>query len=121
LTYLTDINGSHKTLKRDFLMARYTAKVWTSHAALPQAPANMIQMVVGFLTEEVTFERWAHLYQANRSWDIDPGPPRGSRLYYACLAGLLAPVRDLIDNGADINVQCGGYGNTLQAALAEGY
>jgi ankyrin repeat protein len=30
-------------------------------------------------------------------------------------------VRTLLDKGADVNAQCGGYGNALQAALEQGH
>ncbi|KAH3098783.1 hypothetical protein KXW41_005747, partial [Aspergillus fumigatus] len=89
-------------------------------------------MTVKFLEKEATFQRWARLYQADVSWKGYPGPPRGSRLYYACFDGLVAPARELIgkgqeivklllDKGADVNVQGGEYGNALQAASLEGH
>ncbi|KAF5127225.1 putative ankyrin repeat protein L63 [Metarhizium anisopliae] len=121
LTYLTDIKGSHDEIKRDFPMARYAAEVWTGHAALAQASEEILQATVRFLETEATFQRWAQLYQADRDWDHDPGPARGSRLYYACFDGLVAPVRDLIGKGADINAKGGKYGNALQAALETGH
>ncbi|KAJ5240339.1 Pfs NACHT and ankyrin domain protein [Penicillium citrinum] len=83
-------------------MARYAAEFWA------------------FFEEEVTFQRWSRLYQADRGWDNDPGPPRASKLYYSCLNGLLAPVEDLISKGEDINAQGGRYGNALQAASFDG-
>ncbi|KAF5127193.1 Ankyrin repeat domain-containing protein 50 [Metarhizium anisopliae] len=122
LTYLTDISGSHRGIKRDFPMARYAAEVWTGHAALTQASSeDIVRATVRFLEEEATFQRWARLYQADRDWDADPGPPRGSRLYYACFDGLVAPARDLIGRGADVNAQGGKYGNALQAASYRGH
>jgi hypothetical protein len=121
LTYLTDINSSRGELKQEFPMTRYAAEVWTGHAALAQGVPDVVRLIVRFLTEEETFQRWARLYQADRSWDINPGPPRGSRLYYACLAGLLAPVQDLINDRADVNTKGGECGNALQAASSEGY
>ncbi|KAK9445083.1 Pfs, NACHT and Ankyrin domain protein [Metarhizium brunneum] len=121
LTYLTDISGSHIEIKRDFPMARYAAKVWTGHAALAQASEDIVRATVRFLEEEATFQRWARLYQADRDWDDDPGPPRGSRLYYACCDGLVAPARDLLDKGADVNAQGGYFGNALQAASFRGH
>jgi ankyrin repeat protein len=50
-----------------------------------------------------------------------PGPPRGSRLYYACFVGLVALAQDLISKGADFNAQGGEYGNALQAAIFRGH
>ncbi|KAJ5514956.1 NACHT nucleoside triphosphatase [Penicillium fimorum] len=121
LTYLTDINGSEREIKRNFPMARYAAEVWACHAALAQVYEEVIRMTVSFLEEETTFQRWAHLYQADRSWDNSPGAPRGSRLYYACLHGLNEPARDLIDKGADVNAQGGYYDNALQGASQGGH
>ncbi|KID81740.1 Pfs, NACHT and Ankyrin domain protein [Metarhizium guizhouense ARSEF 977] len=103
-------------------MERYAAEVWTGHAALTQASSeDIVRATVRFLEEEATFQRWAQLYQADRDWDDDPGPPRGSRLYYACFDGLIAPARDLIGKGADVNAQGGAYGNALYAASEEGH
>ncbi|KAJ4034152.1 hypothetical protein NW758_011110 [Fusarium oxysporum] len=121
LTYLTDINSSHKKIKQDFPMARYAAEVWTGYAALTQASEDIARATVKFLEEEATFQRWARLYQPDRDWDDNPGPPQGSRLYYACFVGLVAPVRDLIGKGADVNAQGGDYGNALQAAAYGGH
>ncbi|EAQ89249.1 hypothetical protein CHGG_05868 [Chaetomium globosum CBS 148.51] len=120
LTYLTDINGNHEEIKRDFPMARFAAEVWTYYATFAQASENMVQTTVRFLEEEVTFQRWARLYQSDRAWDDDPGPPLGSRLYYACFAGLVTPAQILISKGADVNGQGGFYGNALQAASSRG-
>ncbi|KAK4220431.1 ankyrin repeat-containing domain protein [Podospora fimiseda] len=121
LTYLTDIKGSCQKIKRDFPLARYAAKVWADNAASAQASEDIVPAIVSFMENEVTFQRWTRLYQADRFWDDDPGPPRGSRLYYACLAGLIAPVRDFIGKGADVNAQGGEYGNALQAASSRGH
>ncbi|KAK4198015.1 Pfs, NACHT and ankyrin domain protein [Triangularia verruculosa] len=121
LTYLTDINSSYKEIKRDFPLARYAAEVWAGHAVLAQASEDIVPATVSFLEKEATFQRWAQLYQADRPWEYNPGPPRGSRLYYACFIGLVAPARDLIGKGADVNAQGGYYGNALQAASSEGH
>ncbi|CAG8184236.1 unnamed protein product, partial [Penicillium nalgiovense] len=120
LTYLTEISGSRKEMQRDFPMAEYAAENWTCHAALAQASGDIVQMTIGFLEEEATFQRWARLYQADRSLDKDPGPPKGSRLFYACISGLIMPARALISKGADVNAQGGRYGNPLQAASRRG-
>ena len=121
LTYLTDINSSYKDIKQGFPMARYAAEVWTDHAALAQTSEDMARMMVTFLEEEVTFHRWVGLYQADRGWDNDPGPARGSRLYYASYLGLLAPAQSLISKGADVNAQGGEYSNALYAASYRGH
>ncbi|KAK4220523.1 hypothetical protein QBC38DRAFT_540511 [Podospora fimiseda] len=121
LTYLADIKGSSQEIKRDFPLARYAAKVWAGNAASAQASEDIVPAIVSFLESEVTFQRWTRLHQADRYWVDDPGPPQGSRLYYACFAGLIAPVRDLIGKGANVNAQGGYYGNPLQAASSGGH
>lgn len=121
LTYLTDIEGRHEEIKRNFPMAKYAAEVWPGYAALAWDSEDTVRKTVKFLEEEVTFQRWSRLYQADRSWDDDPGPPRASRLYYACLNGLFVPARDLICKGADVNTQGGYYSNALQAASYGGH
>ncbi|KAJ5365328.1 NACHT nucleoside triphosphatase [Penicillium concentricum] len=121
LTYLTDINGSEREITRYFPMARYAAEHWTYHATLTLAYEEITQRIVSFLETEETFQRWARLHQADRSWDDSPGAARGSRLYYACFNGLGVPARDLIDKGADVNAQGGYYGNALQAASQRGH
>lgn len=121
LTYLRDIKGSHKEIKRFFPMARYAAESWAVYASLAGDFEEIIRETVKFFEEEVTFQRWSRLYQADRGWDNDPGPPRASKLYYACLNGLLAPVEDLISKEEDINAQGGYYGNALYAASWNGY
>lgn len=121
LTYLTDINGTNREIRRDFPMAKFAAELWTGHAALAQASENVVRFTVRFLEKESTFQRWARLYQPDRSWATDPGPPRGSRLYYACSIGLVAPARDFIRKGAEVNAQGGWFGNALQAASSRGH
>ncbi|KAJ5865432.1 NACHT nucleoside triphosphatase [Penicillium soppii] len=121
LTYLTDINGSKSEIRRDFPLARYAAKTWTGHAALAQASKEIVRATVTFLEKERTFQRWARLYQADRYWDEEPGPARGSRLYYASFDGLVAPVKEIIGKGADVNAEGGYYGNALQAASYQGH
>ncbi|KAF4495255.1 hypothetical protein FAGAP_8612 [Fusarium agapanthi] len=120
LTYLSDIRGSHSTLRRNFPMARYAAGYWTEYAVSAETSEEIVRITVSFLRDETTFQRWCRLYQADRKWNNEPGPPRASRLYYACLGGLSWAVRDLTTVGADVNAQGGLYGNALQAASNNG-
>ncbi|KAL9563999.1 hypothetical protein ACKAV7_011859 [Fusarium commune] len=120
LTYLTDIRGSHSTIRRDFPMARYAAESWMDYAVSAETSEEIVRITISFLRDEMTFQRWCRLYQADRAWDRAPGPPRASRLYYACLGGLAGAARDLAIEGADVNAQGGYYGNTLQAAVLDG-
>jgi hypothetical protein len=121
LTYLTDINGCSAKVNHDFPLARYAAEVWTSYAMLAHDSEDTRRAIFRFLEEEATFQRWARLWQPDRGWATDPGPPLGSRLYYACFVGLIAPARDLVGYGADVNAQGGEYGSALQAASLGGH
>ena len=121
LTYLKHIKCSHRGINQDFPMARFAAKTWTMFGPLAEAFQKSYQAMLVFLEGEETFQRWCRLYQVDRSWYEDPGPPKGSRLYYICLMGLSNVARELIDKGADVNAQGGGFGNALQAASAEGH
>lgn len=100
-------------------MARYVAEMWTEHAVLAQEYEDIAQMTVRFLEKE--FQQWARLYQPDRSWSDNAGPPRGSELYYTCFIGLVAPAQDIISKGADVNAQGGYFGNALQAASSRGH
>ncbi|KAF9775190.1 hypothetical protein IL306_006728 [Fusarium sp. DS 682] len=121
LTYLTDIRGSHSTIKSDFPMARYAAESWMEYAVSAETSKDIDRTTVGFLRDKTTFQRWCRLYQADRWWDPKPGPPRASSLYYACLGELSLAARDLATEGADVNAQGGEYGNALQAASHYGF
>ncbi len=130
LRYLTDIDGSHAKMKQNFPMARFAAEVWVGFAAsaeevrdaaLAEAIREVLEASVTFIEEEVTFQRWCRLYQQDREWSDDPGPPGGSRLYYACLGGLCETARRLLEKGADVNAKGGEYGNALCAASSGGY
>ncbi|KAM0206867.1 hypothetical protein ACHAQD_012281 [Fusarium lateritium] len=101
-------------------MARYAAEYWMEYAASAETSEDIVRITVGFLRDETTFERWCRLYQADRPWKNEPGPPRAPRLYYACLAGLAGAARGLTTEGADPNAQGGCYGNALQAASLPG-
>ncbi|KAH7010690.1 uncharacterized protein B0I36DRAFT_378566 [Microdochium trichocladiopsis] len=121
LSYLTDIEGSSWKIKQDFPMARYAAEYWMGYATSAETSEAVVRTAVRFLQDESTFQRWSRLYQADREWDSDPGPPRASRLYYTCLGGLVAAAIGLLGEGADVNAQGGDYGNALQAASDGGH
>ncbi|KAJ6118794.1 NACHT nucleoside triphosphatase [Penicillium samsonianum] len=118
LTYLTDITGSNE---HDFPMARSAAELLTGHAWSAQASEEIVQMILRFLENKATFQRWTDLNQVDNRSVYDIFRPRGPRLYYACFVGLVAPARHLVSQGADVNAQGGYYGNALQAASTEGH
>jgi hypothetical protein len=120
LTYLGDITNNCSTIRSDFPMARYAAEYWMDYAVSANTSEDIVQMTVSFLRDETTFQRWCRLYQADFPWIDEPGPPRASRLYYACLGGLSWAARDLTTEGVDVNSQGGYYGNALLAASSCG-
>ncbi|EWZ78674.1 hypothetical protein FOWG_17093 [Fusarium oxysporum f. sp. lycopersici MN25] len=120
LTYLGDIKNNCSTIRSDFPMARYAAQYWTEYAVSAETSEEIVRSTVGSLKDQTTFQQWCRLYQADRWWVEEPGPPRASRLYYACLGRLSWAARDLVTEGADVNAQGGEYGNALQAASYEG-
>ncbi|EXL68463.1 hypothetical protein FOPG_15472 [Fusarium oxysporum f. sp. conglutinans race 2 54008] len=120
LTYLGDINNNCSTIRSDFPMARYAAEYWTEYAVSAETSEEIVLITVNFLKDETTFQLWCHIYQTDLWWENEPGPPRASRLYYACLGGLSWAARDLISEGADVNAEGGVYGNALQATSSRG-
>ncbi|EGU88526.1 hypothetical protein FOXB_00956, partial [Fusarium oxysporum f. sp. conglutinans Fo5176] len=120
LTYLTDIEGNQSTIRRDFPMARYAAESWMDYAVSAETSNEMVRITVSFLRDETIFQRWGRLYQADYPRDNEPGPPRASRLYYACFGGLVEAARNLITEGADVNAQGGYYRNALYVASLKG-
>ncbi|KAK4175394.1 hypothetical protein QBC36DRAFT_331536 [Triangularia setosa] len=121
LTYLTDIEGRLWEIKERFPMARYAAEYWMDYAALAERSEDVVQTSTKFLQDESTFQRWDQLYRARNELTSVPASKQESRLYYACLGGLVAVSRALIDGGADVNVQGGHYGTALQAAANGGH
>ncbi|KAM5521103.1 ankryin repeat protein [Fusarium oxysporum f. sp. phaseoli] len=101
-------------------MARYAAESWMGYAVSAGTSEEIVRITVSFLRDETTFQRWCRLYQADRWWDDKPVPPRASRLYYACLAGLTGAAKDLTTEGADTNAEGGEYGNALYVASSAG-
>ncbi len=75
------------------------------YATSAKTSKDIVRITVEFLQDELTFQLWGRLYQADREWESEPGPPRASRLYYACLGGLLEAAINLLDEGAEVNAQ----------------
>ncbi|KAK3378799.1 hypothetical protein B0T24DRAFT_568404 [Lasiosphaeria ovina] len=121
LQYLTDIEGSHEGIRRDFPLAQFAAEAWASHAASVEGSEGTVRATIRFLEDETTFQRWRRLYQFRKARQEEYVKPEGSQLYYTCLTGLAPVAQDFITKGADVNAQGGYYGNALQAASAEGH
>ncbi|KAK0721573.1 Pfs, NACHT and ankyrin domain protein [Lasiosphaeria miniovina] len=122
LTYLTDIEGNYEEIEWNFPLAQFAAEVWTSHAASVKSSEEIVRVIIRFLEDEITFQRWRRLYQDSKArFEYPYHRPEGSQLYYTCLTGLALVAQYFITKGADVNAQGGYYGNALQAASAQGH
>ncbi|KAM0802047.1 ankyrin repeat-containing domain protein [Usnea florida] len=110
----------------EYPLARYAARYWIDHIQSVEGPKNEALTLVQelFSTREEIFVNWTQL------WDLDCPSWRtgtilrmstGSPLYYASLLGFLESVEALVNNGADVNVRGGLYGNALIAAFTSGH
>ncbi|KAJ3537192.1 hypothetical protein NM208_g6417 [Fusarium decemcellulare] len=122
LTYLRDIKGSDPQTKVDFPMASYAAEHWIEYAQLAEASDDVVEQIVGFVTNETTFQRWVLLRVADHNLEAKSGRPYNtSILYQVCLGGLTKTAKVLIKDGADVNVRGEEYDCPLQAASAGGH
>ncbi|KFA68485.1 hypothetical protein S40285_05380 [Stachybotrys chlorohalonatus IBT 40285] len=121
LTYLTAITGTYDEMRRNYPLALFAAKDWTSYAVSAESSEEVFRAILVFLNTESTFQRWGCLHQADFSCRYDAGPPSASKLYYTCLGGLFRVAQELITKGSNVNAQGGDYGNALQAASSKGH
>jgi hypothetical protein len=119
LTYLRDINCHNRTLANDFPMAHFSANYWTEYAILAKDSEETVEITVSFLQDEKNFQRWIYLHDPLELGRY-PGTFGAQKLYYACLYNLVITVRYLVAEVADIDAECGRYGNALQAASLKG-
>ena len=110
----------------EYPLARYAARYWIDHIYFVKGPKSRALMLVQelFLKREEIFANWIQLWNPDRpSWNsrTQVRMPIGPPLYFASLLGFLESVEILVDNGADVNVQAGAYGNALIAASASGH
>ncbi|KAH7231001.1 hypothetical protein BKA59DRAFT_409172 [Fusarium tricinctum] len=84
LTYLTDIRGSHSTIRRDFPMARYAAKSWMDYAVSAEPSEDIIRITFSFLQDETTFQRWCRLYEADLCNALQAASINGNRGIVGC-------------------------------------
>ncbi|KAH7201284.1 hypothetical protein DER44DRAFT_670403 [Fusarium oxysporum] len=68
LTYLGDIKDNCSTIRSEFPIARYAAEYWTEYAVLAETSEEIVRITVSFLKDEMTFQRWCRLYQADYRW-----------------------------------------------------
>jgi ankyrin repeat protein len=111
----------------EYQLARYSAAFWLNHVQKAgDRGAEMSRAALHLLSREnAAYLNWIRIHDIDRPWQdskfervIEETP---NPLYYAALVGLEDLVRLLLDKGADVNAQGGGYGNALQAASWRGH
>lgn len=130
LIYLLYFNGP-TTLTLDnvgkFRLARYAAQYWTQHARAAQKGTDRVNelSLELFQLKSNAYISWNRLFDLDRPWrglDMTKSLKNvASPLYYAALAGLVEPVRLLLEKGADVDSPGGVCGNALQAASYIGH
>ncbi|KAF3317256.1 hypothetical protein TWF173_000499 [Orbilia oligospora] len=114
-------------LKNAYPLAYYSARYWTTFAAFAESKDEKLRYFIRKLFSSYlhgsSYRNCYSLYLSDQPWnsynylEIKLVSP----LYYASFEGLLGAVKDLLDQGADINAQGGFYDNALQAASYEGH
>ena len=115
-----------KELEEKFPLAEYAAKHWLKHAHDAGWDSDTGGLVSEIFLKRDALENWIRLGQPEEPWEREPDMSKSSNdigpsIYYASQAGLLKPLKILIEAGADVNAPGGYYGNALQAASYEGH
>ena len=116
------------TTTTSYPLALYAAEHWILHAQSADINnSSTIQKLILnlFRSDGASFNNWIRLWDVDRFWkksdigrsSIDIPAP----IYYASSTGLQVTVQQLLESGADANVQGGRYGNALQAASYRGH
>ncbi|KAI4608314.1 hypothetical protein J4E83_009116 [Alternaria metachromatica] len=113
-----------------YALVRYSAEFWSHHLkSTGDAMEEMSQSAMHLFSREspalITWIRVCDPESFRREPDLKRGRTDGegirTPLYYGALLGLSTITKNLLDQGAEINVPGGNYGNPLQAASALGY
>jgi ankyrin repeat protein len=137
LTYLVHFTGPAIVTPSsvdEFPLAGYAAMYWIQHTRAAQRDIDKTtQLILRLFQSSDAYINWIRLcdfdsFQRRFSSERSKTVPNmsssledvASPLYYAALMGLVEPARQLLDRGANVNAQEGGYGNALQAACERG-
>ena len=126
LEYLARESPFHRRFESEFPLALYAAQNWIEHVHNASSGDDVLEDLVSeiFLKRD-TLENWIRLCDPDKplaepnlsksSTDIGPS------IYYASQAGLLKPLKILIETGADVSAPGGEYGSALQVASYYGH
>ena len=110
-----------------YKLAQYSAESWMSHAQKAGDRAmETSQAALHLLSRDnAAYLNWIRIYDPDSPWK-GYNPKLGtegipSPIYYAALCGLGEVAKLLLEEGADVNVEGGRYGNALQAASVKGH
>ncbi|KFY49012.1 hypothetical protein V495_00825 [Pseudogymnoascus sp. VKM F-4514 (FW-929)] len=123
---LLDRFESARSFQQVYTLAQYSAEHWITHTQKGEEEDNQLSyLTVKFLsTGDGAYLNWLRLYDPDDLWVINDFKREldscFNPLYYISLGGLANIASRLIEEGADVNAQGGGYGNALQAASARG-
>ncbi|KAH0556000.1 hypothetical protein GP486_006055, partial [Trichoglossum hirsutum] len=113
-------------VRESFPFAQYCAQYWMTHAVAGEEDETLQELMRDFfLRRKWAYHNCYQLYDPDTPWrvgyndNVVTNPL--AELYYASLVGLHSAVQMLLDQGANVNVQSGKYGNALQAASSEGH
>jgi hypothetical protein len=104
--------GYHPTFRSPFFY--YASESWIYHAKTVEYESKLSYLIISLFEPEQPLKG---LFSRNYE-TLEDDQEYGARtpLYYAAIWGLYWPCKTLIENGADVNMQGGLFGNPLQAA-----
>jgi hypothetical protein len=114
LEYSEKSKGYRPTFRCPFFY--YASACWEDHAQTVEYESKLSYLIISLFELEQPLKG---LFPGEREDDQKSGDL--TPLYHAAFQGLYWPCKKLIENGADVNMQGGYYGNPLQAASMEGH
>lgn len=116
----------HWQLECKFPLAQYAAVNWVYAYNASSGNDFLEGLVSELFLKRDTLENWVRLHDPEKWWHHEPellksSSDIGPSIYYASEAGLLKPLKILIETGADVNARGGNYGNALQVASYNGH
>jgi hypothetical protein len=131
LTYLLQFHHSFEPLTEAMLdslpLARYAAQNWIDDAESGGMDTTLLKLVLRLFVAETAFlTKWIWIWNIDVPWwhkqdlSMDKAEVH-SPLYYASLVGMEEVSYYLLEQGMEVNVKGGEYGNALQVASFNGH